>query len=52
MFAEEKEFLNQLSKLPEEDYCIKKVASSSITHIFSILLEALLLKELYFLPYI
>ena len=49
MFAAEKEFLNQQSGIPEEDFCIKKVASSSITHLLSILLEALLLKALYFL---
>ena len=52
MFAAEKDFLNQQSGIPEEDFGIKKVASTSITHILSILLEALLLKGLYFLPYI
>ena len=48
MFAAEKDFLNQQSGIPEEDFCIKKVASTSITHLLSILLEALLLKVLFF----
>ena len=39
---------NQQSGTPEENFCIKKVASTSITHLLSILLEALLLKVLFF----
>ena len=52
MFAAEKDFVNQQSGIPGEDFCIQKVASTYIAHLLSILLEALLLKVLYFLPYI
>ena len=45
---QKKEFLNQQSGIPEEDYCAKKVVVTSISHLLSILLEALLLKVLFF----